>query len=350
MDMRRRYFLEYNRTVNLMRFSKASLGQLLLILVLLVLSSAKPVISQTVQAMAKVDTASISIGQQVWFHLNLNVPKRTKVIWPILLDSLTSHVEIVHKSAIDTVVNGDYINYSQRLTITSFDSGAYTIPPISINYQMDDDTAMQHSFSQAITFRVQTVKVDTTRAIRDIKSPMEAPLTFAEIVPWLLAVLVLTLILTLLWYYLRQRKNNKPFISLARKPKQPAYQIALESLDGLKSRKLWQNGLIKEYYSYLTDILRLYIEDQFGIAAIEMTTDEILNAFVGKNGNPNVVNRLQQVLITADLAKFAKAQPIASENEISMHNAIDFVKETIPVMPTTGQIEDKLENDSKPKA
>lgn len=348
--MRRRYFLEYYRTLNLMRFSKVSQTQLLLILVLLMLSSAKPVISQTIQATAKLDTASISIGQQVWLRINLTVPKKIKVIWPILQDSLTSHVEILRKSSIDTLANGDYINYSQRLTITSFDSGSYTLPPIGINYQLANDTAMQHVFTQAITFRVQTVKIDTTHAIRDIKGPMEAPLTFAEIVPWLLAVLALAIVMTLLWYYLRQRKNNKPFISLPRKPKLPAYQIALESLDELNSRKLWQNGRIKEYYSQLTDIIRLYIEDQFGIAAIEMTTDEILNAFMNNNGGSNVANKLQQVLTTADLAKFAKAQPVASENGLCMQNAIEFIKETIPIQPTTGRIEDKLENDLKIKA
>lgn len=333
-----------------MRFVNGSLSQSLLIFVWLMLSFTNPVSAQTVQATAKVDTTAIAIGQQVWLHLNLTVPKETKVIWPVLQDSLNSNVEIVRKSAIDTAANGDYINYSQRLTITSFDSGIFTIPPIGINYRLGNDTAMQHAFSEAITFRVQMVKVDTTRAIRDIKGPMEAPLTFAEIVPWLLAGLALALVITLLWYYLRQRKNNKPFISLPRKPKQPDYLIALEALDQLKSRKVWQNGRIKEYYSELTDIIRLYIENQFGIAAIEMTTDEILKAFVGRNGDSIVLKKLEQVLGTADLAKFAKAQPLVSENELSMKNAIEFVKETIPALEATERNDDKPENESKLKA
>jgi hypothetical protein len=303
-----------------------------------------------VQVTARVDTTAIALGQQVWLHLDLTVPKKAKVIWPVLQDSLASKVEIVRKSAIDTSINGEFVNYSQRLTITSFDSGVYTIPPIGINYKLENDTAIQHAFSQAITFQVQTVKVDTTRAIKDIKGPMEAPLTFAEIIPWLLAFLAIAIVITLLLYYLRQRKNNKPFISLPRKPKQPAYQIALESLEMLKSRKLWQNGRIKEYYSELTDIIRLYIEEQLGVAAIEMTTDEILTSFIDKNGGSGLVNRLKQILTTADLAKFAKAQPIASENELSMENAIEFIKETIPAQPDTERNEDKPENETKLKA
>jgi hypothetical protein len=350
MDMRRSYFLTYNMTLNLMRFVKSSISQSLLVLMLLLLSAANPLMSQTAQVTARIDTANIAIGQQVWLHLDFTVPKKAKVLWPFLKDSLTSDVEIVHKSAIDTAVNGEYIHYSQRLTITSFDSGAYTIPPFRIDYQLGNNTAMQQAFSKAIALNVQTVKVDTTKAIRDIKGPMEAPFTFAEIVPWLLAGLVFVAAVILLWYYLRQRKSNKPFITLSRKPKQPAYQIALESLDELKSRKLWQNGRIKEYYSDMTDILRSYIEDQFGIAAIEMTTDEILSSFADKNGGSNLLQRLKQVLTTADLAKFAKAQPIGSENELSLSNAVEFVKETIPAPPATGHNEDKPENESKQKA
>lgn len=348
--MRRSNFLESTKTLNLMRLFRSPVSQVLLILPLLLLSFTKPVISQNAQATAKVDTASIAIGQQVWLELKFSVPKKAKVLWPVLQDSLASNVEIVRKSAIDTTINGEYTSYRQRLTITSFDSGAYTIPPIGIGYQLGNDTAMQHAFTEAITFRVQTVKVDTTKAIRDIKGPMEAPLTFAEIVPWLLALLAIAIAITLLLYYLRQRKLNKPFISLPRKPKQPAYQLALESLEGLKSRKLWQNGRIKEYYSELTDILRIYIEEQLSIPAIEMTTDEILGAFVDKNGGKGLVNRLGQILTTADLAKFAKAQPLSSENEQSMQNAIEFVKETIPVQPATELIENKPENESKLKA
>lgn len=337
-------------TSNLMRFVKGSMSKSLPVLVMLISGITSPVISQTGQATAKVDTAAIAIGQQVWLQLNFTVPKESKVIWPFLKDSLTSHVEIVRKSAIDTVTKGEYINYSQRLTITSFDSGVFTIPPIGIAYQLGNDTATQRAFSEAITFQVQTVKVDTTKAIRDIKGPMGAPLTFAEIVPWVLAGFALIFVIALLWYYLKQRKHNKPFITLPRKPKQPEYLIALESLEELKSRKLWQNGRIKEYYSELTDIIRSYIENQMGISAIEMTTEEILKSFADKDGGSGLLNRLRQVLTTADLAKFAKAQPLMSDNELSMQNAIEFVKETIPAQPATERPEEITENKLKPKA
>jgi hypothetical protein len=292
---------------------------------------------QNSELKATLDTTSITLGQQVFLNLNFTAPKEANVIWPKLQDSLTSHIQIVRKSAVDTMLTGSTRTYHQKITITSFDSGAYTIPPISVGYKLSNDSALQFALSQSIAFKVQTLQVDTTKAIKEIKGLMEAPLTFAEILPWLLAALALVIVITLLVYYLRKRKRNEPFISLPRKPKTPPYQLALESLGVLKSKKLWQGGRMKEYHSELTDIIRLYIENQLGIAAIEMTTDDILDAFSEIHSNDAVYLKLKQLLATADLAKFAKAEPSPTENELSMENAVGFIKETMPDQQSSEQ-------------
>ena len=51
-----------------------------------------------------------------------------------------------------------------------------------------------------------------------------------------------------------------------------------KQLEKLKQAQLWQNGKIKAYYSDLSDILRLYIENRYNSPALEMTTDEILSS------------------------------------------------------------------------
>lgn len=316
----------------------------LMILVITGFIAVQPANAQNPEFKASFDTATIIIGQQVDLNLNFTAPKDAKVSWPDLKDSLTSNIDIVRKSAIDTVLTESLRSYHQRITITSFDSGDYTIPPLTVSYKLADDTAFQFALSQSIAFKVQTMQVDTTHAIKDIKGPMEAPLTFAEILPWLLAALALAIIITLLVYYLRKRKNNQPFISLPRKPKIPPYQIALESLGTLKSKKLWQGGRMKEYHSELTDIIRLYIENQLGITAVEMTTDDILDAFNENHNNDKLFNRLKQLLTTADLAKFAKAEPLPAENELSMENAMGFVNETMPLPQTSEQVIQTTEN------
>jgi hypothetical protein len=39
-------------------------------------------------------------------------------------------------------------------------------------------------------------------------------------------------------------------------------------------------GLIKEYYTEVTEIIRRYIERRYGIEALEMTTEEILDTII----------------------------------------------------------------------
>ncbi|MBE9481570.1 MAG: hypothetical protein IMY69_07740, partial [Bacteroidetes bacterium] len=115
------------------------------------------------------------------------------------------------------------------------------------------------------------------------------------------------------------------------KPKIPPHVIALDALEKLRINKLWQSGKIKEYHTEITDIIRVYIHERFGIDAMEMTTDEILASFNKKNDevDDGLKNKLKQTLMLADLVKFAKEKPLPLENDKSLNNSIDFVKETI---------------------
>jgi len=75
------------------------------------------------------------------------------------------------------------------------------------------------------------------------------------------------------WKRRKARKSGKPD---QRPPPRPAHEIAFEQLALLKEKKLWQQGLIKQYYSEATEIFRRYLENRYAMQAMEETTDEIL--------------------------------------------------------------------------
>jgi hypothetical protein len=182
---------------------------------------------------------------------------------------------------------------------------------------------------------VRTVEVDTTRAIRDIRGPIQAPITFAELAPYLAGLAIIGLIIGLIWYYLWRKRMNKPLFPVITRSVGPPWQIALQSLTLLQEKKLWQSGKVKEYYSELTDILRQYLHQQFGIEAMEMTTSEILVSYDSAGLQADSRQIIENILVQADYAKFAKAIPQKSENELSMTSAIQFIEATkpIPVVP-----------------
>ena len=135
--------------------------------------------------------------------------------------------------------------------------------------------------------------------------------------------LVVWLVVSLVRRYLKQREVRvKPL------PVLPPHVVANKALVELSHRKLWQNGKFKEYYTALATILRAYISARWGVGAMEMTTDEIITALIEVDMPRDSRMELIAVLRTADMVKFAKAQPDAEENEMSYNRAYYFVENT----------------------
>lgn len=284
------------------------------------------------KAVLSLDTTSIRIGDRVQLRINATLPKATRIYWPAVADTLTASVEVASKSKVDTSSTSrtDFVNYSQTLSITSFDTGYHYIPPITIQYSYAGDTTRHELTSDGVYLKVRTVAVDTTQAIKDIKGPIQAPITLSELAPYLGGALGVVLIVALVWYYFWRRRLNKPLFPVIARPAGPPWETALQSLAQLDDKKLWQEGKIKAYYSELTDIIRKYLDMQFGIEAMEMVSSEILDAFDTAELNPSSRPMLANILVQADFAKFAKGLPAGNENELSMTWARQFIMDTKP--------------------
>ena len=282
-------------------------------------------------ATAKLEKETIQIGDQVSIELTLTVPAGSRVQWPMLLDTLAANVEILKKSGIDTVSSEtDQFTLKQNLTITSFDSGVYVIQPVIFKYSRKGDTVTYLTETIPVTLDVQTIKTDPAKDIMPIKPPLAAPVTFRELLPWIGLVIVILALAALVYYYIKKKKQLKPVVATRLKTSIPPYDAAIEALEGLRLKKLWQSGRVKEYYSEMTDIVREYIELRFPVRALEMTTSEISVALRQTDVTGNAREKLNQALVLADLVKFAKEQPLPLENDLCLNQCIDFVRETKP--------------------
>jgi hypothetical protein len=266
------------------------------------------------------------------------------VSWPSYQDTLINHIEIIDKTAVDTMTSDErgFKKLFQELLITGFDSGTYRVPPIQFFHGSKDDTVTMVVQTRPFYIRVHTMEVDTSKAIKPIKPPLSAPYTLAEFLPWILLGMGLILIGLLVFYYIKKRRNAEPVFKLRSKPRLPAHVIALNDLEELKKKKLWQDGKVKEYYTLMTDIVRTYIEERFGINAVEMTTEEIMNGLRETDIGDDLKGKLGSTLLLADLVKFAKEKPLPLDNDNSLNNSVIFVKETIPA--TTLQDEENKEH------
>lgn len=286
--------------------------------------------AQEARVSVKTDTNAILIGEQVKLNLSYDLPSNKKPLFPAFNDTINSQLEIVSKTAIDTLVDtksGRQV-LSQQLMITSFDTGYLVIPPIPFGMMEDGDTTYQVFQSEPLLLNVFTVEVDTTKDIKPIVRPLAEPYTLSEFLPWILFSFALAVVIFAIFYFIRRRKKNKPFFAKKEKPLLPPHEQALLDLETLRLKKLWQNDRLKDYHSELTDIIREYIERRFHIPAMEMVTFEIVQELKKTGVNEQILSRVQASFELADLVKFAKSGATPIENDTSLNNGVDFVNET----------------------
>lgn len=284
--------------------------------------------AQDIKVEAKLDKSTIVLGDQTILRLSAQLPVNDKISFPVLADTISSKIQIVEVGKTDTIAdknNPAIRTISRQYTITSFDAGLQTIP--SFLFQVN----AQSFKTDPLPLQVTSVAVDTTKAIYDIKQPLAVRYSFLDWLrdhwQWVVVSLLGVVLIAGLLYYLWQKRKNKPVVAVV-KPLVPADVTALNKLVVLRDKKLWQQEEVKQYHIELTDILREYLEKRYHVKALEQTSEEIFAGLRHMEITDQNRNKLRQILMLADLVKFAKGKPLSSENEQSIENAISFVTDT----------------------
>lgn len=271
---------------------------------------------------------TIMIGDQLHLQIDIDKDVAQEIQLPQFdKNKMTEQIEVVGIPTVDTLErDARQVKLRINYTLTSFDQGTHDIQGFPIVYSNGEATDTVFS-SQRLRLVVRTFEIDTTKQqIVDIKSPIETPLLFAEIKDYViygsLAAILLAGIIYLIVRYVAKRKGH-----VRQRPDEPPHITAIRLLEKLQSEKLWQNGNAKEYYSRLTDILRLYMQGRYAVWAMEMTTPEIITA-MSEHNSDKLISKLKELFTLADLVKFAKWTPSPEENEQAYYTAYYYVEET----------------------
>ena len=193
--------------------------------------------AQEVKPEAMLDKDRILIGQQA--QLSLSVSYRTdqnlrSVGWPNVGDTLTGKIDVVKDSGVDTLQpdkqNDPLLRRLTRtLTITSWDSGYWAVPPFV--FTINGDTLE----TQPMLLTVNTVAVDTTAAIKDIKEIYEVPYGWMDWLrehwPWVAGGAAVAAILAwaIAWYVRRSRRPKTE--TAPAEPQKPLHVRTLLALE-----------------------------------------------------------------------------------------------------------------------
>lgn len=308
-------------SINLRRYSG---GVMLFILLLFQLN----LIAQTISATLKADSSQILIGDHLQIKLVLKYADGLQPALPTFSDTL-GNMELLSDSKIDTIINGNFKTLTKTFTVSAYDSGEYYAGPVKIWYKNIDGTA-DSVFSNQEIILVNTVDVDTTKPFKAIKAPLDVPYSWREFIPHIIAALILLIAIISGIIFWRKYRKQKPVVVERPKPKDPAHIWARKELKKLEDDKLWQQDDVKQYYSRLTDILRLYLEYRYEWLALESTTEEI-EANIDRYHIKNKAREsLLSILRNADLVKFAKMLPLPDANIQAMEDAYRFIDFTEP--------------------
>lgn len=286
---------------------------------------------------ASVDSSQITMGYQT--AIKLDIVDNAKATSQVIVDKATfpAQVEIVDWIYGDTTdLGNDLVEMKRALVVQSFDSGVYSIPPfLLVN---GPDTVR----SNPLTLKVNPVDVSQMSDINPLAPPAEFMSKWYDWLPdwitdyWLWILLGLLVIAGAVCGYLIMTRKVAVNI-LPQKKRLPPDQIAFNRLNALKDAQLWEKGQEKEYYTRLIDILRDYLQERFGINAMEMTSSQILKA-LSSNEETRLPHRyMQKVVEIADYVKFAKVRPMPDDNVRSFQNAMQFVEETRPAPAPDGE-------------
>jgi hypothetical protein len=296
--------------------------------ILIILMYSLHVSGQMIAVKSQFSEDSIMIGNHVEYSITVESPDDIFVRFPEYSDTITGQLEILKESKTDTLISDDGRILKRSYVLTSFEPGWNTVPPQAVTYETGGflDTV----YTDVLLLTVLAPVIDTTLAIKPIKPPVNTPVSFTEILPWtLIAIGAILLVLLGIYLYKRyvQKKEHPELFS--KKPLEPAHIIAKRDLEKLRSEKLPQNGRVKDYYTRLTGTIRVYMARQFNISAMESTSAEILDAFIHHpNAEDKQRNSLENLLMLADLVKFAKEDPLMEENDRHLANAESFIEET----------------------
>lgn len=297
------------------------------------------------------DSAFLLMGRTTPLHIELITDDNTDGQLIIPKDSLCDKVEILKYLNADTTGLGSgRREIRQDIVLQSFDSGVYRLNPIL--YVANGETIA----SNRLVLKVFPVDVDSLETIHDYADVADVDRSFIDYLPdfivdyglWILAVIIVLAIGGFVFYMMKKKKN--PFAAPAPKPV-PPYEKAIDELSRLRAEKLCEQGKEKEFYTRLTDILRIYLNGRFGINAMEMTSTQIRRVLEANEETRLSKENMERVLETADFVKFAKVRPLPDDNVRAFNSAMQFVEDTKPrpVIPETDEKQETPKEESTKK-
>ncbi|MEO1286701.1 MAG: hypothetical protein AAFV93_02960 [Chloroflexota bacterium] len=259
-------------------------------------TSPAPVINDTIQAEFRVDNSTPLLGEPFIVTLEIVAASDIRILdWVRFEEPL----EVLEEGEIseETLPSGE-IEYSREYEVVLWEVGEYLSEELMVTYQQNGaiNAVPINSFFVQVPIQIDNPETATLRPLAPpIDVPYISPLVFIGIG---VGVIVLLMVIARLIQMSRRRVETIVNASPAER--------AIAEIEDLKG----QNLAPATVYQLVANSLRHYLDGEFGLETIDMTTAELSDELRAQALFPKAhQQRLKQVLEQADLVKFAKFQP-----------------------------------------
>ncbi len=263
-----------------------------------------------IEVKTTVDKQEITVGDYIKYQVEIKLTEGIKIELPKV--KKLGNFEVIDKQEEKEENSINFI-----YTLTTFKTGADTIPSLSFKY-IDKEKNECTAETEPVVIKIKSVLTKGIQDVKDINSPVSIPQNLTGII----IGIILFCILVGIGYWIIQKK--KRFSKLLSINKKPCHIIAYEKLKSLQ----FKNGNIKEYYIELSDIIRKYIEERYAINAPTETTFELYRKLRAAKVEYAKIELINDFLSKCDLVKFAKYIPSIESAEKDKEFAKDIIDKT----------------------
>lgn len=266
------------------------------------------------QLIVSADASRVSVGQQVTVRVEarLSANARLSERSPRLADTLPAGVRLVSEDSL-TPSGGDA--YAARMRFAFFRPGAASVPALVLAFRTSESLPADTFHSQPLPIQVIAALPPGYQSMRDIKD-LQSLSTPSRDFRWLIGLAVLALGVALYLFGVRRRRvlavpSDTSAVSFTRAPAATSgpYGHALALLREIEEARWPSTGDVARHYERVTDVLRIYLENEHRVRATDRTTAEVVWSLPTALGADGLREECQALLEMADLVKFARVQP-----------------------------------------
>ena len=241
---------------------------------------------------ATVDRNKILIGEQFDLILDARFPDIASASF-FAFDTLP-HFEVINKSKIDTATVGSEVLLSQRITLTSWDSGRWQLPAFAL-------AKGQYRTKPIVIDVVFSSPFDPKQDYHDVKDILNVQKPTESKLHWYVIGALLLLALFIILFPKKKKEKVETVID------PDAFKTAIADLQKLRKEQATQEA--KVFYSSLIDVFRKYLLQRKGIQSFSQTTDDLALQIKPLQLSRDSYHDLVQTLQLSDAVKFAKFIP-----------------------------------------